>query len=268
MKNELLHLGPFTIYGYGLMIAIGILAAFWVVDYRCKKYKLNSDTMFWMAVVAVVGGMLGAKILFYITRLDEIIKDPSVLLSIRSGWVVYGGIIGGVFACWLFCKIKGIRFSEYLDMAVPSVALAQAFGRLGCLMSGCCYGNETTSRFFLMFTDSDYAPNHVHLIPTQPISAALNLAHFFILLFVARKAKKHGQVTGAYLTLYSVGRFIIEFYRGDLERGQVGSLSTSQFIAIFMFVFGAAILYFGCEWMDTKKLKPETVSEETEDTKE
>ena len=133
---------------------------------------------------------------------------------------------------------------SYLDLALPSVALAQGFGRIGCLLAGCCYGQETDSAFCIVFQNSAYAPNGVPLIPTQIISSALDFLHFGLLILFAKRWKKgEGQVAGLYFALYSAGRFILEFFRGDLERGNVGALSTSQFIAIFAFLFGV-ILFF------------------------
>ena len=125
---------------------------------------------------------------------------------------------------------------------MPSVALAQGFGRIGCLLAGCCYGRETNSIFSITFQNSDFAPNHVALIPTQIYSSVLDFLHFGILLYIARHKKKDGQVAACYLIFYSIGRFVIEFFRGDIERGSVGVLSTSQFISIFTTVAGIILL--------------------------
>lgn len=94
----------------------------------------------------------------------------------------------------------------------------------------------------ITFTHSDFAPNGVSLIPTQEISSLLNFLNFFVLINIAKKKKAEGQVGGFYLIFYSIGRFILEFYRGDLERGSVGSLSTSQFIAIFTLIAGILVV--------------------------
>ena len=95
MKNELFSIGPITIYGYGLMIAIGVLAAYFSATYRSKKYALDPDKVFYVTVWAVIGGFGGAKLLYLITQLPAILKDPSLLKDARNGFVVYGGIIGG-----------------------------------------------------------------------------------------------------------------------------------------------------------------------------
>lgn len=244
MKNELFTIGPVTVYGYGLMIAIGALSAYITSEYRAKKRGMQYELIFNLFIWALVGGMLGAKLLYYITQIKEILADPSLLLDVSHGFVVYGGILGGILSGYLFIKKHKLNFLQYFDLVMPSIALAQGFGRLGCLLAGCCYGNETTSAFHIIFHQSDFAPNNVPLIPTQPISSALDFLNFFALLLIARKAKAQGQVAGFYLVFYSAGRFILEFFRGDLERGTIGVLSTSQFIAIFLFFIGLAIVFF------------------------
>ena len=242
MKNELFSIGPITIYGYGLMIAIGVLAAYFSATYRSKKYALDPDKVFYVTVWAVIGGFGGAKLLYLITQLPAILKDLSLLKDARNGFVVYGGIIGGILVGWLYCRIKKLKFLEYFDLMMPSIALAQGFGRIGCFLAGCCYGKETSGPLAVTFTNSDFAPNNVALIPTQIYSGFLDFAHFLLLLYVAKHKKADGQVAACYLIFYSIGRFVIEFFRGDIERGSVGVLSTSQFISIFTTVAGIILL--------------------------
>ena len=133
-------------------------------------------------------------------------------------------------------------FLKYFDLVMPSVALAQGFGRIGCFLAGCCYGRETDSALGIVFHNSSYAPNGVKLLPTQLISSGLDFLLCAVLILLDRKKKGDGQIAGAYLVLYSIGRFILEFYRGDLIRGNVGALTTSQFIAIFVALAGVILI--------------------------
>lgn len=126
---------------------------------------------------------------------------------------------------------------------MPSVALAQAFGRIGCFLAGCCYGKETESAIGVIFKNSPFAPNGIKLIPTQLISSLLLFILTFVLVRYADKTwRRPFKVAGLYMILYSIGRFIIEFFRGDEERGNIGFLSTSQFISIFILI-GGIILF-------------------------
>ena len=173
MFNEI-TIGPLTLHTYGLMIGLGFLAAYAMCYYRGKKMKMekSGDILYGIFWCAIIGGLVGTRLLYYIVEIPEIIKDPSILWDFKNGYVVYGGIIGGILVSWLYCRIKKVSFIEYFDLVMPAVALAQGFGRIGCFFAGCCYGKATDSWFGITFTHSDYAPNGVKLIPTQLISSA------------------------------------------------------------------------------------------------
>ena len=251
-NNELLQIGNFTVYGYGLMIAIGVIVAYSVGEYRAKKQGLSPDELFWLTISCLVGGIAGAKLLFYIVEIKSIIENPKLLLDITHGFVVYGGIIGGIGVGYLFCKIRKLNFLKYFDLVMPSIAIAQGFGRVGCMFAGCCYGRETDSWFHVIYETSEFAPNGVALIPTQLIMALLNFGHFFILAFLAKKVVKYsGQVAGCYLVFYSIGRFFLEYLRND-PRGNVNILSTSQFISLFILAAGVGTMLL-CGYLGKKR---------------
>lgn len=239
MYNELFSIGPVTIYGYGLMIGLGIVAALLLGDFRAKKKKLNGDFIYGLTLFTVVVGFLCARILFILTDLKGFVQNPMEYIM-GNGFVVFGGILGGILAIFLYCKWKKADTWAYIDLMIPSVALAQGFGRIGCFLAGCCYGRETNSIIGVVFQHSAYAPNGVKLIPTQLIMAAGDFIITGILIWYAGKTTVKGRVGALYLILYSVGRFIVEFFRND-ERGAVGVLSTSQFIGIFMLAAGILI---------------------------
>lgn len=244
MYNDLFSIGGIEIKGYGLMIGIGMIAAVYLAEQRAKKRNMNHDVIFSIFFVVVIFGFISAKLLYYITIFDQIIANPSLLLDIGSGYVVYGGIIGGALAGYVYCKKQKLDFLQYADIAMPSVFLAQGFGRIGCFLAGCCYGAETSSFLSITFHNSALAPNGVALIPTQIYSSLFDFAACALLIYLSSKQLKKGQVTCLYLIIYSIGRFIIEFFRGDLERGYVGQLSTSQFISIFVLIAGIAMYIY------------------------
>ncbi len=242
MYNDWLTIGPVTIHGYGACIAIGLLLALFQASHRGKKKGLNDDIVYGIVFVAAVFGFLFAKVMYCLVEWKTFIQDPLSFIS-SSGFVVYGGITGGILAVMLYCKIKKVKFIDYLELCMPSVALAQAFGRVGCFFAGCCYGRETDCAIGVTFHNSLYAPNGVKLIPTQLISAGGDLLNMALLLFIAKHTKKKGTVTACYIMFYSVGRYLVEMLRAD-ERGSVGALSTSQFYGIFSLVIGVAIFIF------------------------
>lgn len=252
MKNELLTIGPFTVYGYGLMIAVGVLMGWAVAEVRARKLKLAYEHIFYLVMWCAVGGFICAKILYWITDWKEIMKNPSSMLG-TDGFVVYGGIIGGILAGYIYCRIRKLNFLKYFDLMMPSIALGQGFGRIGCFLAGCCYGRETLCPLSVTFTHSDFAPNGIPLIPTQIYSSLLDFLLFLVLLYIAKHKKADGQVAAAYLVFYSVGRFILEFFRGDMIRGNVGVLSTSQFISIFTGIAGIILFVITKKWNKNKQ---------------
>ncbi len=243
MRPILFSIGNIHFYSYGLMIAIGILAAFIVMERRAPRYGLDKDIGFTLGVFAVVGGVIGAKLLYILVELPNFLANPALWRNVGEGFVIYGGILGGLAGGLIGCRIKKQSFVKYFDLFIPSVALAQGFGRLGCFFAGCCYGRQTDSSFCLVFPEGvgSMAPTGVPLIPTQLISSAANFLHFFILVWFARRSKKDGQVGGLYMILYSIGRFLIEGMRND-PRGSVGPFSTSQFISLLIFVAGVLVM--------------------------
>ncbi len=242
MYNTLFTIGPFSIRGYGLMIAIGILAAYYVAEKRAANFGLQSNKILSLVMWCLLGGMAGAKLLYLVVSFEDIKNSTDVLRTISNGFVVYGGIVVGIATGLIWCIKNKFNFFKYFDLLMPSVAFAQGFGRIGCFLAGCCYGKETTSAIGIVFQESNYAVNGVPLIPTQLISSALDFFHFAILLLVAKYSKKEGQVAAVYLVLYSIGRFALEYLRGDLERGMIGRFTTSQTISIYMLVVG--IIFF------------------------
>ncbi len=270
MRSILFSIGPLHVYGYGFMIAIGVICAFAIGCFLAKRSSLDDDALFSMGLVGILGGIIGAKLLYYIVEFPSVLVEPSILLNFGEGFVVYGGLIAGFLSPLIYTKAKKLPFLPYLDCAVPGVAFAQGCGRIGCFLAGCCYGRETSAWYGVTFPADSLAPAGVALIPTQLISAAGDFVFALILFALQRKlyhkreqmasakeatkqtatAKETakaadeqgaGAVTAVYLMLYAVGRFVIEFLRND-PRGSVGMLSTSQFIAIFMFAAGAVLL--------------------------
>jgi phosphatidylglycerol:prolipoprotein diacylglycerol transferase len=241
MYNEIFNIGFISIHGYGLMIGIGILCALVTAGKRAKKKGLDADFVYSLGVVALIFGFIGAKLLYCIVEMNAFFNEPMRILS-GSGFVLYGGIIGGILAAIMYCKSKRVNFFQYFDLTVPSVALAQGSGRIGCFLAGCCYGRETDSAIGIVFHNSSIAPNGIKLIPTQLLSSAGDFLIVIVLLLYARKDRKTGKVGALYLILYSVGRFIIEFFRNDY-RGSIGILSTSQLISLIILAIGTVLFF-------------------------
>lgn len=230
------------IYSYGLMIGLGIICATLLFLRMGTKRGYNEDKLFNATIITVIAGILGGKILYIITDFKTVMQDPSLIFrDFGNGFVIYGAIIGGALSV-ILCSLKNKwNFLELSDLAVPGLALAQGFGRIGCFLAGCCYGAETTSSIGIVFPEDSLSPAGIPLYPTQIFSSIFDFALGLFLLWYVSKNREKGKTTSLYMIIYSIGRFFVEFLRND-PRGNVGFLSTSQFISIFILI-GGLILY-------------------------
>lgn len=252
MKNDLFSIGPLTIHTYGLMIALGILICVFMGMYRAKRHGYQEEAVLDIAIFGILFGFIGAKLLYVLVEFKSFLANPMNVLG-SEGFVVYGGIIVGALAGVIYCHIKKLPIWEYFDLLIPSVAVAQGFGRIGCFFAGCCYGRPTDAFWGITFPEGSFAPAGIPLIPTQLISSIGDFIIAGILILYSKKNKKSGNVGILYMILYGIGRFLVEFLRSD-ERGTIGIFSTSQFISIGI-VLLAIILLFRDKLFKSKKIK-------------
>jgi phosphatidylglycerol:prolipoprotein diacylglycerol transferase len=143
----------------------------------------------------------------------------------------------------MYVRIKKISILKLGDFFVPSLALGHAIGRIGCFFAGCCYGKETDVAWSVVFRDKNSsAVLNVHLHPTQLYEALGNFLIFFFLYFYSKKEHEKGFLVSFYFISYAVLRFIVEFFRGDLDRWrQCVGLSISQILSLILFIIGVSI---------------------------
>lgn len=240
MRIVLFEVLGIKIYSYGLLIAIGILVAGSMFLKRGKEKGYDEDKLLNMMIITIIMGILGGKLLFILTKLEDIINKPYMLLNFGEGFVIYGAIIAGALTVAVYCRKNKWNTLELLDCIVPGLAIAQGFGRIGCFLAGCCYGRETDSLLGVSFPINSLAPSGVHIHPTQIYSSIFDFALAALLIFYSRKNPKKGRTAAIYIIVYSIGRFFVEFLRDD-ERGNVAFLYTSQFIAIFTLILGIVL---------------------------
>ena len=242
MYNDWFHIGPLTVHGYGVMTAVGVLAAFFLAEKLAKKHGLAAESIDSFIFFILVCGYAMSKLTYCLTVFPDFLKDPLSVLG-SGGWVVYGGLIGGVLGAWIWCRWHHWDFLKYFNTLITTVPLAQGFGRIGCFFAGCCYGHATDAWCGVRFPADSLCPLDTAVIPTQLISSAGDFLIFWILYRNINGGKHPEDNAAIYLIMYSIGRFLIEFLRGDINRGFIGSLSTSQFIALFAALFGAWLIY-------------------------
>ena len=171
----------------------------------------------------------------------------------RGGFVFYGGLLGGLFGIYLGGKILKIPVWEYAQNTIPVIPLAHGFGRLGCLMAGCCYGVPYDGAGAIAYTTSIAAPLNTPLFPVQGLEAVCEFMVSMILCFYIAHCRKHKRKLYSveiYLVCYACIRFVLEFLRYDfIERGAILGMSTSQWISIALIV----IVVINRAWKSKKK---------------
>ncbi len=247
MHPVLFQLGPLTIHSYGVAIATAFFVAISLAASRAKKEGYDPQKIVDLGFYILIAAIVGSRILYILINIQHYIQNPLDVFKIwEGGLVFYGGLIGAALTAIYYLRKHRLPVWAIGDIAAPSLALGQSIGRWGCFFAGCCYGKSSEVPWSIMFTnENSLAPLHQHLHPTQLYSSLSAFIIFCVLLYVHKIKKFDGQVFWAYLMLYSVARFIIEFFRGDAARGAVmgNMVSTSQFIGIFLFAT-AAFMFF------------------------
>ncbi len=242
----------YTITTYSLMIVIGILAIVAYYNLFRHRFCVGAADVQLALIYGAIGAFIGAKLLYLLTVLPQFLTDltdPALSLStvltlyLTGGFVFYGGVAGAFLAVWLYCRICHIDWWKMVVCTLPVIPLFHVFGRIGCFLTGCCYGTESEI-FGIVFTRSQIAPNGVPLLPVQLMDAAVELVLFLILIRMAKNPDAGRRMLIVWLIGYSAARFILEFFRDDASRGFIGPFSTSQVIAMFCILVGAAILCY------------------------
>lgn len=245
-----IHVFNYIIPTYSAIGISGILLGWLFAIRHGVTLGKDKDDCTFLYMYGIFGGIIGAKLLpilmnlpAIITHIGELFTDPEAFaISWLGGLVFYGGLIGGILGALLYCRIYHLHLTDFLTAVIPAVPLMHAVGRIGCFCAGCCYGRPTDLWFGVTFTDSLEAPNGIPLIPTQLIESACLFLLFLFLWRYSLRCRRPLHLLAAYLTIYGILRFLIEFLRGDAIRGFIGPLSTSQWISLAAIAAGALLL--------------------------
>lgn len=250
---------------YGLLAIFGFILGVIVAVRMAKRYGIPTMDVLFASFYCAMGLIIGAKLLYFITMLPKFIANFDVFLAnpfgvimyVFGGFVFYGGLIGGALGVLLYCKQFHLSVTPFMNVAAPAIPLMHAFGRLGCLCAGCCYGMEYHGHFAITYPLNSMTQGMagVPRFPTPLVEVAVNLILFVFLFIYMRKAdRKPGQGLGIYLVVYSIMRFLLEFARADDIRGGFLGLSTSQIISLLLLPFGI--------WLIVRKINSKSEAEE------
>ena len=242
MSPILFTLAGVPIPSYHTIITVGIFVGIFVFVKVSKKLNIPDILAIDSAIIVLLSGFIGARLFHVIFELPKFYyQHPSKIFAVwEGGFVFYGGVVLPLIflPLYLYKKRALNHFLPLTDSFSLAISIGSFIGRWGCFFQGCCYGRPSNMPWAVVFHNAmGSAPIGVPVHPTQIYMSAYNLIIFLILLLVFKKYYKQGSLTFLYLSLYALSRFIVEFFRADY-RGSILFLSTSQFIAICMFVVG------------------------------
>ena len=251
MFPRLFQIGSFSAPTYGFLVSLGVLTGLWISVRNSNKQGIDPDDAWNLGIVAVLAGIVGAKILYFINDWDFYTAHPREIFSwstMQAAGVFSGGLLAALAASAWYIRKHNMPAMATCDAFSPGLAFGHAIGRLGCFAAGCCWGRPTSHAWGVTFRNPLAhelvgTPLHQALEPTQLFEAAVELANFFILMWMLKRKKFDGQVFAAYLILYGVARYFLEYLRDDPGRGSVfgGIMSGTQLISIGLVVAGGVI---------------------------
>ena len=214
---------------YGILVALAILViVLWMLREVKRGANLSYDTVFTAAIVGIPCGVVLSKLLHVIDNIViaklypelaltgaviDYTQQPGLILS-GGGLTIYGAVLGAALGIWIYSKFSHFKFGYFANMIAPAIILAQAIGRVGCTINGCCYGIETSLPWGVVYTHPDsYAPLGVAVHPTQVYEIIFCLIVFGALLKLKGRFKPDGSLFLIYLSLYSLWRVGIDFLR-------------------------------------------------------
>jgi phosphatidylglycerol:prolipoprotein diacylglycerol transferase len=235
------YLGSLPIRWYGVMMALAFLAGLWTATRRARLVNVSGDVIADVTLWLMAGSIVGARFVYVATYWKtEFAGGPfsEIFMIQHGGLVYYGGLIGATVAGIGYLLWKKLPVWKIADIMAPSIALGSVFGRVGCLLNGCCYGRACGLPWAIHFP-ADHETHGVGVHPTEIYDGLLNLILYVFLAWLFRRKKFDGQIFAAYLMIYAVFRSIAEYFRGDYPADHVhAGLTSAQLVSVPIFLAG------------------------------
>lgn len=254
MHPVLIHIGRFHIYAFGFMLALSFLGGIYVSAWRAKRFGVNPQLVLDLSVYLIIAGVLGSRLLYVVFHLEDYHNPLDMFALWQGGATLYGGFLLAIFAAWFFAKKKNLDFLLLADILSPALALGIMLTRVGCFMSGCCFGSPTTLPWGVVFPPDSPAGAYINRIgletqapvalhPAQLYASGYGLVIFLSLLLLEKRLVKRGATFGALLAFYGVFRFTLDFFRYYEENMRVlMGLTLNQVISVGLLLIGIYLM--------------------------
>ena len=255
-------IGSVAVRWYGIMIALAVVVlVLWAVWQVRRGANLSYDTILTAALVGIPSGVIISRLLHVIDNIVGAKLYPELVLAGKvidytqypwqiiggEGLTIWGAVLGATLGIWIYSKFSKLNFGYFADLLAPGVILAQAIGRVGCTLNGCCYGIETSLPWGIVYTHpQSFAPLGVAVHPTQIYEIIYLLIIFGVVLKLRGRLKPDGSLFLVYLSLYSLWRVGIDFIREGTPL--LFGLHQAQIIGIIVLLITIPILALRTRW--------------------
>jgi phosphatidylglycerol:prolipoprotein diacylglycerol transferase len=244
-------IGAVSVRWYGVMIALGVLVlVLWMLREVRRGAKLSYDTIITVALVSIPSAIIISRLLYVIDRWVYV-GDPGPIWGFE-GLTIWGAVLGATLGIWIYSKLSRFPFGYFMDLVALPTVLAQALGRVGCTINGCCYGLPTSLPWGIVYTDPEsYAPLGVAVHPTQLYEIVFLLIVFGVLFALRKRFQPDGSLFLIYLSVYSLWRLGIDFIRDGTPF--LFGLHQAQVIGIVVLLITVPILILRTRWVKTPR---------------
>ncbi len=252
MHPLLFEIGPIQIRTYGVLLSLAFLTGVWLAARRGRDRGVASSFIYDLAIVIILSAIAGSRVYYVAVNYDTFAVDPLSILRIWEGGLsMYGGLVAALLASYFYSRSKGLSFRKVADIVAPTLAIGIAITRVGCFFNGCCFGKATT-----FFTGIEFPPfgeagrvlGNVPVHPTQLYESLFGLGILPVLILVERRRPPDGILFGTFLVLYSILRFLIDFFRYYSIRSTFEFmeivLTYNQIISLLLLVVGLLFLRY------------------------
>jgi phosphatidylglycerol:prolipoprotein diacylglycerol transferase len=245
-------IGSLEVRWYGVMVALAILTVVLWTAWQVKRgANITYDTVFTAALVGIPSGLVLARLLHVIDAWEYYGQHPGEIIG-GGGLTIYGAVLGAALGIWIYSKFSRFQFSYFADLVAPGIILAQAVGRIGCTINGCCHGIPTSLPWGVIYTHpNSFAPLGIAIHPTQPYELIYNLIVFGVLLKLRGRFKPDGSLFLIYLGLYSLWRLGVGFLRPGTPF--LFDLQQAQVIAAIVLAIAIPLLVLRTRWVRAEK---------------
>jgi len=271
MHPILFKIGWFELHSYGLFLALAFLVGIYTAMKRAKKFGFDPNIIMNLSMVIIISSLIGSRFLYVIFHIEEFRGNYlDIINPVQSsgefgiaGLTMLGGIIFALFSTIFYARIKNLGFLKATDILSPSVALGVGITRIGCFLSGCCYGLECSLPWGMVFSPESPAGYHFYdkaIHPTQLYSSLGGFIIFFILIYIGKHKIYNGIIFYSFLILYSIDRFIIDFFRyyeKEMILFKIGKVNFSVNQGICILLFLTSVTFITINYFRNKRYSPD-----------